>query len=170
MIRTQKLYYLLTLFMLCSFGNMVYGQQYTIKGKVINKDKQPVEFVNATLLKNDTIYIAGTVTDSLGVFSFQAEKGNYSLILEEFGVEYFHRRFELVQDTDLGEIEIEESIELEGVTITARRKLIQQKVDRMVFNVENSIASQGMSGLDALRNTPLVRVQNDNVSIVGKGG
>lgn len=40
----------------------------------------------------------------------------------------------------------------------------------MVFNVANSVASQGMSGLDAVKNTPMVRVQNESVSIVGKGG
>ena len=51
-----------------------------------------------------------------------------------------------------------------------KEKLIEQKVDRMVFNVANSVASQGMSGLDAVKNTPMVRVQNESVSIVGKGG
>ena len=73
-------------------------------------------------------------------------------------------------DIDLGEIVVEEAKVLEGVTITAKKKLIEQKVDRMVFNVANSVASQGMSGLDAVKNTPMVRVQNESVSIVGKGG
>lgn len=161
------LFYLVIMF----FGiGIASAQQQTLKGKVVNKDKQPVEFVHATLLKNDTIYVEGTATDSLGTFLFKAEKANYRLILEQFGAEYFNEALDLNQDLDLGEIEIDESVILEGITITARKKLIEQKVDRMVFNVENSIASQGMSGLDALRNTPLVRVQNDNVSIVGKGG
>ncbi|MCL7987179.1 outer membrane beta-barrel family protein [Sphingobacterium sp. lm-10] len=146
------------------------AQQRTLKGKVLNKNKLPVEFVHAFLLKNDTVFVEGMVTDSLGTFLFKAEKGNYKLILEQFGGEYFNQHLELSQDVDMGEIEIDESVMLEGVTITVRKKLIEQKVDRMVFNVENSIASQGMSGLDALRNTPLIRLQNDNVSIVGKGG
>lgn len=77
---------------------------------------------------------------------------------------------ELNTDIDLGEIVVEEAKVLEGVTITAKKKLIEQKVDRMVFNVANSVASQGMSGLDAVKNTPMVRVQNESVSIVGKGG
>ena len=54
--------------------------------------------------------------------------------------------------------------------LTAKKRLVEQKVDRTVFNVENSIASQGMSGLEALQNTPLVRVQNGKISIIGKGG
>lgn len=169
MINTRTLILLFHLVIMFFQTGIASAQQQTLKGKVVNKDKQPVEFVHATLLKNDTIYVEGTATDSLGYFSFKAEKGNYRLILERFGAEYFNEALELNQDLDIGEIEIDESVMLEGITITSRKKLIEQKVDRMVFNVENSIASQGMSGLDALRNTPMVRVQNDNVSIVGKG-
>lgn len=145
------------------------AQQQTLNGKVVNIEKLPVEFIHATLLKNDTIFVEGMTTDSLGSFLFKAERGNYKLILEQFGTEYFNQYLELNQDMDLGEIEIDDSGVLEGITITARKKLIEQKVDRMVFNVENSIASQGMSVVDALQTTPMVRVQNGNISIVGKG-
>lgn len=58
---------------------------------------------------------------------------------------------------------------IEGVILEGKKKLIEQKVDRMVFNVTNSIASQGMSGIDALKNTPLIRVDDQQgISIVGK--
>lgn len=151
------------------FTNATYGQQYVLKGRVVNKDKEPVEFVLANLLKHDSV-VAIRSSDSKGVFSFAVEKGNYRLILEQFGTEYFNRALLLGKDLDIGEITVNESVVLEGVTITGRKKLIEHKVDRMVFNVENSIVSQGMNGLDVLRNTPLIRIQNDNVSIIGKGG
>lgn len=160
---------ILFLFLLFFADNAV-AQQYILKGKVVNQSKQPVEFVNITLLKDGQQIVGQSLTSELGTFLFKAEKGNYTLILEQFGKEYFNQQIELFKDTILGDFAIDSSVVLEGVTITSRKKLIEQKVDRMVFNVENSIASQGMSGLDALRNTPLVRIQNDNVSIVGKGG
>lgn len=160
---------ILFLFLLFFADNAV-AQQYILKGKVVNQSKQPLEFVNISLIKDDKQIVRQTVTDSLGAFSLSAEKGNYTLILEQFGKEYFNQQIELFKDTILGDFAIDSSVVLEGVTITSKKKLIEQKVDRMVFNVENSIASQGMSGLDALKNTPLVRVQNDNVTIVGKGG
>jgi len=144
------------------------AQQQTLKGKVVNKEKQPVEFVHATLLKNDSIFVEGTATDSLGYFSFKAEKGNYRLILEQFGAEYFNEILDLNQDLDLGEIEIDESVVLEGITITARKKLIERKVDRLVFNVENSTAAAGGDVLDVLRITPRVKVENDQISMIGK--
>ena len=39
----------------------------------------------------------------------------------------------------------------------------------MVFNVEKSIASTGGNGLDVLRITPGIQLQNNTLSILGKG-
>lgn len=59
--------------------------------------------------------------------------------------------------------------EIEAVTITGKKKLVERKVDRLIFNVENSVSATGGTALDALKVTPLVRVHDENVSIVGKG-
>lgn len=59
--------------------------------------------------------------------------------------------------------------EIQTVNLNGKKKLVERKIDRMVFNVENSIASQGMDGVEALRNTPLVKVdETSGISIVGK--
>ncbi|MCZ4244256.1 outer membrane beta-barrel family protein [Pedobacter punctiformis] len=147
----------------------VFGQQYSLKGKVVNQNKIPVELVYASLLKNDSIMVKQAPTDSLGNFSISVEHGNYRLILEQFGTEFIRREIILTQNIDLGHIEINEAKELQGVTVSGRKKILEQKVDRLVFNVENSIAASGGTALDALKVTPTVRVQNDNVSIIGKG-
>lgn len=61
--------------------------------------------------------------------------------------------------------------EIETVVITGKKKLIDRKVDRLIFNVENSIASQGVDATEALANTPLLKVdENRGISIVGKSG
>ncbi len=57
--------------------------------------------------------------------------------------------------------------EIEAVTITGKKKLIERKVHRLIFNVENSVSATGGTALDALKVTPLVRVQGENVSIIG---
>lgn len=145
------------------------SQQYSLKGKVVNQNKIPVELVHVSLLKNDGMLATQTSTDSLGHFSIAAEKGNYHLILEQFGTEFMKKEVILEKDIELGTMEINESVQLEGVTVTSRKKLIEQKVDRLVFNVENSITATGGTALDALKATPTVRVQNENISIVGKG-
>lgn len=61
--------------------------------------------------------------------------------------------------------------EIKEITLYGKKKLIERKVDRTVFNVENSIAAQGTDLTEALRNIPMVRVnEQTGISIVGKGG
>lgn len=155
------------LFILLNQTNVL-SQQFSLKGKVINQNKEQVEFVTASLLQDHKILVSVS-TDSLGNFEMKAAKGNYKLLLEQFGTEYANKEISLNENTDLGTIEIKESMQLEGVTIKSRKKLIEQKVDRLVFNVENSVTATGGTALDALKSTPTVRVQNEVISIVGKG-
>lgn len=59
---------------------------------------------------------------------------------------------------------------LEQVNLLAKKKLIERKADRLIFNVENSIASQGMDASETLANVPLLKVNENQglISIVGK--
>lgn len=110
------------------------------------------------------------------------ERGNYTLKLPENGI----YNIKLIQDgTEISTsdvavkgdmkqdffIEKKQEKQIEGVTITARKKLIERKADRLVFNVSNSVASQGMDGAEALATTPLLKVDdNSGISIAGKSG
>lgn len=163
----MKHFFLFALF-LCGL-NTANAQLFSLNGKVINQMNQAVEFVSVSLLKNDSIILKRTQTDSLGQFVLKAEKGNYRLVLKQFGKELSNTEVLLDQDLELGNIAIDESSELEGVAVTARKKILEQKVDRLIFNVENSVSATGGTALDVLKVTPTVRVQNDNISIVGKG-
>ncbi|MNK73525.1 hypothetical protein D3C87_930230 [compost metagenome] len=147
----------------------VFAQQFSVKGKIINQNKTPLEFATATLLKADKTLYQQTSTDSLGNFILSAENGNYRLIIEQFGIEFCNKEIIVNQDLDLGTIEVKELVQLDGVTVKSRKKLVEQKVDRLVFNVENSVVATGGTALDALKSTPTVRVQNETISIVGKG-
>ncbi|MBC9930153.1 outer membrane beta-barrel family protein [Chitinophaga qingshengii] len=151
--------------------NYVYAfsQQFSIKAKVVGQQKTPMEFMYVTLVKNDSVPVQQAMTDTLGHFSMKAGKDNYRLIIKQFGKEYLNKAVALDRDMDLGVIEIQEGTALQGVTITSRKKIFEQKVDRLVFNIENAVMPTGGNALDALKSTPGVRVQNDNVSIVGKG-
>ncbi len=147
----------------------VSGQQFIIKGKVENAQHAPVEFVYVSLLSNDSALVQRTATDSAGLFVIKNVGGNYRLVIEQFGREFLNKTVLLNGDTDMGIITINETAELGGITIASRKKLVEQKVDRLVFNVEHATAITGGTALDALKATPTVRVQNDMVSIVGKG-
>lgn len=57
------------------------------------------------------------------------------------------------------------------MVVTAKKKLIERKANRRVFNIDNSVSSQGMDGIEALNNTSQIRVdENAGISIVWKRG
>ncbi|RFS21854.1 TonB-dependent receptor [Chitinophaga silvatica] len=145
------------------------GQQFTIKGKLVGRQAAPIEFMYVSLFKSDSVLVQQAITDTLGQFAMKADKKAYRLIVKQFGKEYLNREILVDGDRDLGVIEIEDVTALQGITITGKKKIFEQKVDRLVFNIENAVMPTGGSALDALKSTPGVRIQNDVISIVGKG-
>ncbi|WP_160714708.1 outer membrane beta-barrel family protein [Chitinophaga solisilvae] len=161
----KQMIFLLVAFLHYSYA---FSQQFSVSGKVVNQHNTPVEFLYVTLSRQAPV-LAQAITDSLGRFVLKADKNSYRLIIRQFGKDYLSREIVLDKDIDLGVIAIEEGTELQGITVSSRKKLVEQKVDRLVFNVGNAIMPSGGTAVDALKATPGVRVQNDNISIVGKG-
>ncbi|MNJ94927.1 hypothetical protein D3C87_126310 [compost metagenome] len=80
---------------------------------------------------------------------------------------YSYSQTETVNDTV---IETEVNI-LEEVIITQKKALYTQKSDRMIFNVESSIVSEGGNAIDALSRAPGVVISQDGeISIRGQQG
>ena len=63
---------------------------------------------------------------------------------------------------------LEKVYNLEGVTVTAHKRIFTQKPDRLIFNVENSIVRNGGNALAALKITPGIKVQNEQITMIGK--
>lgn len=165
---STKTGYLFIILILFFTGNEINAQQFTLKGKVVNESKILVEYANASLIKNDSLLLNETETDSLGNFLLLAEKGNYTILITQFGNEFLKKEIYVDQDTNIGELMINDTTMLEGVTLTARKKLIERKIDRLVYNIEDVTSLAGADALDALKITPRVKVQNDQISIIGK--
>lgn len=142
----------------------------SITGK-ITQTGNAVPYVEVVAVKNQKQQTA--ISDEKGNYSLKlSENGNYNIRLIQDGNEISNKDINingtLKQDFS---IEKKNEKQIEGVTLTARKKLIERKADRLVFNVSNSVASQGMDAVDALATTPLVKVDdNTGVSIVGKSG
>ncbi|WP_299681231.1 outer membrane beta-barrel family protein [uncultured Tenacibaculum sp.] len=140
----------------------------TFTGKVIDKQNQPISFANIVAKnKIDNSIITGVISDENGEFSIKTKKENIFLEISFVG---FTTKKIFPTQSNIGTIVLEEEGEqLQEIVITARKKLIQQKVDRLVFNVENTVAGTGGTSLDALKSTPSVNVDTDKLAIVGKG-
>jgi hypothetical protein len=73
------------------------------------------------------------------------------------------------KDLDLGVIKMKESVrQLDEVTVSAERSLIEEKVDRLVYNAEKDLTARGGDASDVLRKVPMLSVDFDgNVTIRG---
>lgn len=150
------------------FSTNASAQKYSVQGQLINVNKSPVEFVDVTLLDNDSTFITSAPTDSIGHFLINASKGDYILQFRQFGNLLLYKPILLNKDTNLGEIVINEAIQLDELMVFGKKKVIERKVDRLVFSVEDVVSLGGGNALDALEKTPRVKVLNDNISMVGK--
>jgi outer membrane receptor protein involved in Fe transport len=133
------------------------------------KDTQriPVNFADVYLSVKDSV-VKFDVTRSDGSFTLHAPQGSYGFLIKQLGDTLYFQHLDLGGNVDMGVLQIKTSGELQTVSITAQKPLIERKVDRLVFNVENSVAATGGDALDALKVTPGVQVRNDNVSLIGK--
>jgi hypothetical protein len=139
-----------------------------VHGTFNDPASHPIEFAEVGLFKNDTIPVVIGITDSAGKFKLHAPSGNYTLKLRQFDVILFRKVIDLSKEINLGVIPVPITRELSEVKVTGKKNLMERKIDRLVFNVENSMASQGTDMIGVLKNVPLVKVDNTSISLIGK--
>ncbi|MBS1512354.1 MAG: TonB-dependent receptor [Bacteroidetes bacterium] len=60
---------------------------------------------------------------------------------------------------------------LQGVTVTSQKPIVEVKADKMIVNVEGTINAVGNDALELLRKSPGVMIdKDDNLSLAGKNG
>jgi len=143
--------------------------QISIKGKIIDSNNKPIEIAEILLISEDSTTLRSEFSDIQGDFTIEGPKRNYLLQIRQLGTILYTKQINLNNDINLGIIKVENSQMLKEVTIEGGKKLIEKRVDRLIFNVEVSIAASGGDALDALRITPRVKVQNDKIEMIGKG-
>jgi hypothetical protein len=141
----------------------------TVSGKLTDKTNV-IPFANVTITNTLNKVIAGTTTDDNGLFELKVPKGNYKIEIRFLGYTTLKKEISVTKNLHLGTLLIEENAQaLDEIVVKIEKRVIERKIDRLVFNVEKSIAAVGGNGLDILRITPGVQLQNGVLSILGKG-
>ena len=160
-----------TLFLLL-FCIPVMGQEYKVSGHVKQTDGAEVAFANILLYKvSDTSFYKGAASDEKGFFSFHNIILNQYLIRASYiGSHSNYKLVEVNSDLDIGPLYIDDKgQELNEVVVVSQKPTLEQKVDRLVFNIENTALSD--SDLwDVLKSTPTVFVMNDEIKVKGESG
>ena len=146
----------------------VSGQEFSVSGTLVDENKVAIESSEVILLKDGNI-ISSTLTDSKGTFNLKSTKGTYSLRFYFVGSVIYQTDFILDKNISLGTLtSFDNANQLKEVEVTSKKKIIENKVDRTVFNVENSVRASGSDGLELLKSTPGVAVSANAIGIVGK--
>lgn len=147
-----------------------FSQTFKITGKVINTENELIPFANILLLNaTDSTFVKGTSATENGFFELTEVKPNLYLLQASYvGSGSKPLALDIQQNVSLGALIIPSAIEtLDEVVVTARRPTVQRLSDRLVFNVENTVVSQGNSW-DILKSTPGVIVNQDDLQIRGQ--
>ena len=152
---------------------------FAITGRVVDSIQGvPLGFSTISLHKQGNKSNLRTITaDSAGNFMMEGlPAGKYSITMEFTGYLPSSRSNILLdnehQSVDLPAISLAANQKtLQAVTITAGPKLIENKVDRLVYNAEKDISSQTGVATDVLKKVPQVSVDIDgNVQLAGSSG
>ena len=161
--------YLVLIFIVFFIPTKIFSQ-INISGEIKNQINKSIEFIEVQLQNKDSIITNSELTNSEGKFIITTEKGEYQLLVKQLGKVLIKQKINANQDLIIGIIKITESEQqLKEVVINPKKKLIERKVDRLIFNVENSISASGGDAIDALQITPSLKVDNEEISIIGKG-
>lgn len=154
-------------------GNVPKGNSKVFGFVVDESVSTAVEFANVALYTKDTKKVVdGTIADEKGKFSMsRVAAGEYNLVITFIGFKEktVEVKVEKGKDNDLGVIKLAQSVkQLDEVTVTAEKSMIEEKVDRLVYNAEKDLTSRGGDAADILRKVPMLSVDLDgNVSLRG---
>ncbi len=142
--------------------------QIKISGQINDNNNKPIENIEIQLQNQDSIIVKSELTSIDGKFIIETEKEEYLLIVKHLGSFFYKKNIILENVIDLGIITVENINLIEKIIINKEKKIIDKKIDRIVYNVENSTTAIGGDALDALSKTPNVRVNNENIGVIGK--
>ncbi len=170
------------LFCLVFTTSILFSQQAPIGriiGKVVDAAKStPLEYSSVTIksLKDSTL-ILGSLVDEKGFFEItKIPFGAYELTVSFVGYADFVQKPILVippdkMDVNLGTLKVtEDSKILQEVQVTAEKNFMQVNAEKKVFNMDKNVLATGGSAIDALKQVPVVDVDQDgNLSMRGSG-
>ncbi|MGC4021643.1 MAG: TonB-dependent receptor [Cyclobacteriaceae bacterium] len=149
------------------------AQKNSVTGLVIDSlTKKPVEFAVVAVLDPATNKpINGASCDENGKFLIEkVSKGNCILAISFVG--YSTKKINITvqsNETNIGTITISPSTKmLREVVVEGEKTLVEEKVDRMIYNATQDATTRGGDASDVLKRVPMLTVDVDgNVSLRG---
>ena len=163
---------LMMLLLLVSIAS--FAQERLVSGAIIDRDtKNPVEQVTVQLLKTDSTYVTGAISNEKGLFHLNApENGKYLLKITSVGYKPTVKRVVIEQDKNLalGNVVVgADAIMLKGAVVTAMAQKVTLKEDTFVYNSAAYRTPEGSVVEELVKRLPGAEVSDDGtIKINGK--
>ena len=150
------------------------AQERSISGTLTDRDtKEPVMQATVQLLKTDSTFITGAVSDESGKFSVTApEDGKYLVKITGVGYKPIVKNVNIQNDknVDLGSLTFgSDAIMLKGVTATAQAAKVTVKKDTFIYNAAAYRTPEGSVAEELVKKLPGAQVDDDGkITINGK--
>lgn len=172
----KKINLLAALLTTLSFASQAQTKTNLLSGTILDNQQKAVSAATISLLHpKDSSLVKSTVSDEKGSYSFEnVSTGKYLVMVSAVGFEKTYSQ--LIQSSEkelkLPAISIKPvSKELTEVTVVGKKAMVEQKIDRMVVNVDAAVSNAGTTALEVLEKSPGVQVDKDgNISLKGKQG
>lgn len=151
-----------------------FAQQRLISGQITDRDtKEAIEQVTVQLLKSDSTYVAGAISNEHGLFHVTAPaNGKYLLKISSVGYKATVKRIQISDNKDLamGKIVLgAEAIMLKGAVVTAMAQKVTLKEDTFVYNSSAYRTPEGSVVEELVKRLPGAEVSDDGtIKINGK--
>lgn len=183
---------LLTLLVICTFSGFLFSQRpagaggggpagvSSVTGKITgvlldSLTKAPLEFATVVLVnEKDQKEVDGTITESDGSFKLTNLKlGTYTLQVSFIG--YQAKAIPGITltpskpDVDISNIRVvNESVNLQEVVVTGDAAVLENRIDKMVYNADKDVTNVGLDAAGVLTKVPMLAVDVEgNVSLRG---
>ena len=163
---------LMMLLLLVSIAS--FAQERLVSGAIIDRDtKDSVEQVTVQLLKTDSTYVTGAISNEKGLFHLNApENGKYLLKITSVGYKPTVKRVVIEQDKNLalGNVVVgADAIMLKGAVVTAMAQKVTLKEDTFVYNSAAYRTPEGSVVEELVKRLPGAEVSDDGtIKINGK--
>jgi outer membrane receptor protein involved in Fe transport len=146
-----------------------------ISGVVVDSaSSKPVEFATIALINASGKTVDGTVTDEKGRFTLsRVANGSYTLNISFIGFDTKELKNVTIsgqdQEANLNRILLAASqTRLQEVTVVGEKPLIEDKVDRLVYNADKDLTNTGGTAADVMQKVPSIALDQDgNIQMRG---
>lgn len=147
-------------------SSAIFSQQ--LNKKVIDEKGEAIAYANIVVSSvNDSVFIYGTISDSLGRFTIPDENQKVILKVSNLGHETF---WNTVRLKDINDIVLKNtSYILNGVEVTAKKRIFDMKGASVIASIENSVLGKMDKLINVLPYIPYVQILQGEVQVLGRG-